>query len=651
MIVVNDLVDTMDLVVKRSNNWSYNVKGVEFQDHGRPFVLEIFAGTANFTKALRDLGLDAWGIDHSSARLQPLTPAILDLDLTLPPAHAHLRRLLDHPRLCYVHFAPPCGTCSRAREIPLGGSCPPPLRTEQFPEGRPDLAHALPHQVQRVEAANILYKLVASLAQELTSKEIFWSIENPWRSLLWWLPDVAALNSLEIDDVVFSNCMFGSRRDKKTRWRHFPAGVFDCLNVRCDGMHSHDPWGRTATGYATELETAYPDELCCAAANALVKFLDFKPQQPLRVVVGRAVASQAVAAPAARVAAGVQPRGNRAPRLLPEFRDILKVCCSFRPNDPRTRPGHKWEKAEIAGTVVPEGCITQRVFWKGVTGRVVDIEGDSTPPSRGCVRDVKHFKEYDVYIGRGAHQRTGRLLARSVWANPFRVADCVDVHDSLRKFRAHLLSSPTLMSQLKSLSGRRLLCHCRDGQACHADVIIGEFREHFADQAAEATVMVGVPYEPVEFTLAALKCEHPFEQHAVSAFLSSCLQAKFRTSAQDTINFRKAAIAHWRGRVSALRDRELVLKNAMDPEVRKVVVEKQILVFGEMLAAVDFPERHVLVKFLHSGFPIVGEYPLTGTLPPRRRDATRSLEDLWRSARARQRHLQISVRPIRRPCA
>ena len=59
------------------------------------------------------------------------------------------------PGCTYVHFAPPCGTASRARFIKRRGRHNPPvLRTDDHPNGLP---HLSPLHAAKVAAANLLY--------------------------------------------------------------------------------------------------------------------------------------------------------------------------------------------------------------------------------------------------------------------------------------------------------------------------------------------------------------------------------------------------------------------------------------------------------------------------------------------------------------
>ena len=125
------------------DKWSFQRDGFCLTaDIDRPFVLEIFAGSGRLTRALRARGLDAWAVDWRGGRLQRETPAFFLMDATDPKEQKVIMKLLTHPLLLYVHFAPPGGTCSRAREIRLPGvpgGGPQPLRSELHPLGLPDL--------------------------------------------------------------------------------------------------------------------------------------------------------------------------------------------------------------------------------------------------------------------------------------------------------------------------------------------------------------------------------------------------------------------------------------------------------------------------------------------------------------------------------
>ena len=78
--------------------------------------------------------------------------------------------------------------------------------------------------------------------------------------------------------------------------------------------------------------------------------------------------------------------------------------------------------------------------------------------------------------------RRKRLQAaqKSLWCNPFKVSE----HGralAVSKFEHHLRTDLDLNEALWRLSGARLVCHCRPGEECHADIIRTVFREQFRD--------------------------------------------------------------------------------------------------------------------------------------------------------------------------
>ena len=80
-----------------------------------------------------------------------------------------------------------------------------------------------------------------------------------------------------------------------------------------------------------------------------------------------------------------------------------------------------------------------------------------------------------VYIERGCRQQG---LTRSPYCNNFKVT-----HGRLAAielFEKHLLSSHTLLDQFWTLSGCRLVCHCRPEQECNGDVIIRQLALRYA---------------------------------------------------------------------------------------------------------------------------------------------------------------------------
>ena len=124
--------------------------------------IEIFAGSARLTAELSARGFDALAIDHAGNRHRQSAP-VLQIDLTLKEDQDRLFLLLGNPRIVYVHIAMPCGTASKAREIPMpawklnGRPAPKPLRSLLHPAGLPTMDGV---DKQRVLQANCLYTYI-----------------------------------------------------------------------------------------------------------------------------------------------------------------------------------------------------------------------------------------------------------------------------------------------------------------------------------------------------------------------------------------------------------------------------------------------------------------------------------------------------------
>ena len=86
---------------------------------------------------------------------------------------------------------------------------------------------------------------------------------------------------------------------------------------------------------------------------------------------------------------------------------------------------------------------------------------------------IKRLLKGDVYIGRGSRQRS---LPKSRYCNTFKVSQ-VGRAVAISSFRQALLADPALRNSLWTLSGTRLVCHCRATEDCHGDVLVEEFKK------------------------------------------------------------------------------------------------------------------------------------------------------------------------------
>lgn len=212
-----------------------------------------------------------------------------------------------------MHAAPPCGTCSRAREIHLAGlNQPRPLRSSAAPHG---LAGLTAEEQKRVDAANSIYQQLSVFLQLCTQHNIPWSV-NPARSYLWETEWMQVLMT-EATMYYFTACAWGSTRPTK---KAFLSTLSDMrrLEADCPGNHEHEPYGRKRDEqgrliYATAEEAAYPRELCIQIRKIVQEALNLFPEH-LQAAPGLVTTNAA-----GTTAMQLQPRGRRMPPLIAEF--------------------------------------------------------------------------------------------------------------------------------------------------------------------------------------------------------------------------------------------------------------------------------------------------------------------------------------------
>ena len=168
-----------------------------------------------------------------------------------------------------VTAAIPCGTASRARDLPNG---PPPLRSLDHPYGLPSLAGL---NKVRVEKANSIYANAGRILSFANSFDCIALAKNPDRAYTWILDEFLHLLKLGFVDTVFQHCKWTGNRPMRAKWTRIRVNkqVFLSLAGECTQAHEHLPWGRTAAGFDTAGEAAYPPEMCSEIVNICVKLL------------------------------------------------------------------------------------------------------------------------------------------------------------------------------------------------------------------------------------------------------------------------------------------------------------------------------------------------------------------------------------------
>lgn len=304
----------------------------ELIDSGALMALELCAGSAGITQALGKLGFIAQGVDHQRNRHMPKA-ACAKIDLASLEGQSLLNDFLCAAVVFFTWLGPPCGTCSRAREIPLtqkqilaGAPRPVPLRSAEHPRGFPWLEGI---NRTKVELANRIYDYCSDYIDKCLSEGRLFCIENPRGSWLWHLPRFQQLlQDKRIYIVDFQACMYKGDRPKWTRLVT-NCKEFLALAKTCDNSHTHAEWGvsQQSTGswkFNTADEAEYTSVFCKAVATkvaqAAVRMGHIRYDEILQSDMADVPANKRN-----KVAAAVQPRGAAVPPIVSEYRCIEAV--------------------------------------------------------------------------------------------------------------------------------------------------------------------------------------------------------------------------------------------------------------------------------------------------------------------------------------
>ena len=309
-----------------ASNFDFNHQLFSAEQLRCPVVIEIFCGSARVTASLKLLGLDAcFGVDH---KVKKATATAKELDLTVKQHQDILFLWLKSPLVVGVFIAPPCGTCSLARNIQLRNSAgrpipgPRPLRSELYPEGLPNLTAS---ENARVSAANKLYELVAKVVLFAHQHSLLVVVENPRSSLFWRTKFWKSVRKY-MKYTAHQACAYGGCRPKWTvlAWNH---SDFASICKTCPGEsphHSHKPWGLVTsaegTRFSTSEETAYPKPLASAIARVFASILTKHGWTPPAEFLDEAAESSLKFM---RAVATVQPKAAKIPPVVREHKAVI----------------------------------------------------------------------------------------------------------------------------------------------------------------------------------------------------------------------------------------------------------------------------------------------------------------------------------------
>lgn len=464
-----------------------------------------------------------------------------------------------------------------------GAPDPKPLRSEAHPAGLPGL-HGL--ALQKVQAANAVYAGCMRIIEWAREKGVTFSLENPHRSLFWWLPQVARLREARnVSDIIFDHCMFGASRQKRQCWRTDQV-AFGALARTCDGSHKHQSWaarrGKDGWTFPTADECAYPHELCTEVARLLGQAFGPLPRGqpvsaplPARPPKRPADSAAALERKRLRVAAGRQPGPSLLPPVIPELHALVAVavCPHVQEPAPMSRVARLWptpRHVRDLGTLA---------FGGGHSG-CQDTE--DTQPSGGLQEAVKQ-----------AVQRLGR--------------------------------PPPSHMELRALDARCAGCT--------------------AARAPDQVELFGVDHEPLEFVHAARQLKHPFDEGAWVP--DTLLRAAFRllTLGPSEISRRRSkTLEEFDRRARELQPMEDKEKAALPPARRRLVEGKRFLLLQELADRAGLPDKRLAADGF-GGTPVVGVPERSGMFRPVEEAPQVDQGELRKHARWCRRAMEARARP------
>ena len=290
----------------------------DFKGMQSPLFIELCSGCGILSATVASAGFHTMAVDHEHNKHHTKVKTF-SLDLTKYNSWVTLEHIVQNCNVIGVHIAPPCGTCSRAREIKLSASWhgPQPLRDANHPYGVPTMSQK---DRSRVEQANALYMHMAKFCCFLNAMQIPWTIENPTNSWLWELPCMEELVSMSYF-ASFHSCAYGGKRYKATSFlTNHPAFLTFCKE--CDGSHDHLPWGFDAEAkqFSTALEAEYPRPLCDEYARVLLDIASIH-----NIPVNNFPKAEDKLHPQKQAA------GRAVPPLIPEYERVTTVLLSSEP--------------------------------------------------------------------------------------------------------------------------------------------------------------------------------------------------------------------------------------------------------------------------------------------------------------------------------
>ncbi len=240
----------------------------------RPFAskvfIEIFSGSGHLGKSVGRLTgwcVLLWDIDFGP-----------QYDLRNPKNRQLIGGWLRCGWLAGFHLGTPCESFTRARDVPPG---PPPLRSDAFPLGLPELR---PKDHLKVSDGNVFMRFSVWMMMLGLRFRVPGTLENPQTSRLWLCPPILRLlRKSQVFKVVTHYCFWGKPFRKATTFVSVLVQLTRLENSKCTSSKrgicgtTNRPHlqlcGQNKDGvWLTRLAQPYPQRMCNAIAKCFVDF-------------------------------------------------------------------------------------------------------------------------------------------------------------------------------------------------------------------------------------------------------------------------------------------------------------------------------------------------------------------------------------------
>lgn len=152
----------------------------------------------------------------------------------------------------------------------------------------------------------------------------------------------------------------------------------------------------------------------------------------------------------------------------------------------------------------------------------------------------------------------------------------------------------------------RKLVNWGEGRVCNVDGMMSINSEHKTDNDKVEKVSIGIPRDPSDFVRAAIEAGHPrFLEFKCINNIDELVRSNVIEHPHLVMSRRVKWLKRWTDRAAALQSSEQQLHDTLDPDCKAVLKGKRLLLFGEMLEDIGYPDKS-LISDICSGFRVTG---------------------------------------------